>query len=80
MASESIMDTLEFFPHNYQIPQLSSTNRLLMAAKDMADDYQILTRKSHSQASGMTPYQPLVTWRQFSNSNYDKLCLPRLNM
>jgi hypothetical protein len=39
-ASEHIVDTLEFFPHNYQMPQLSSTNRLLMAAKDMTDDLQ----------------------------------------
>jgi hypothetical protein len=30
----------EFFPHNYQIPQLSSTDRLLMAAKDMMDAFQ----------------------------------------
>jgi hypothetical protein len=36
-ASERIVDTLEFFPHNYQMPQLSSTDRLLMAAKDMTD-------------------------------------------
>jgi hypothetical protein len=36
-ASERIVDTLEFFPHNYQLPQLSSTNRLLMAANDMTD-------------------------------------------
>jgi hypothetical protein len=34
-ASERIVDTLEFFPHNYQMPQLLSTDRLLMAAKDM---------------------------------------------
>jgi hypothetical protein len=34
-ASERIVDTLEFFPHNYQIPQLSSTYILLMAAEDM---------------------------------------------
>jgi hypothetical protein len=34
-ASARIVDTLEFFPHNYQMPQLSSTDRLLMAAKDM---------------------------------------------
>jgi hypothetical protein len=33
MASERIMDTLEFFPHNYQMPHSSSTNRLLMTAK-----------------------------------------------
>jgi hypothetical protein len=39
-ASERIVDTLEFFPHNYQIPQLSSTDRLLMAAKDMTDALQ----------------------------------------
>jgi hypothetical protein len=39
-ASERIMDTFEFFPHNYQMPQLSSTDRLIMAAKDMTDDLQ----------------------------------------
>jgi hypothetical protein len=39
-ASERIVDTLEFVPHNYQIPQLSSTDRLLMAAKDMTDAFQ----------------------------------------
>jgi hypothetical protein len=39
-ASERIVDTLEFFPHNYQMPQLSSTDRLLMAAKYMTDALQ----------------------------------------
>jgi hypothetical protein len=39
-VSERIVDTLEFFPHNYQMPQLSSTDRLLMAAKDMTDALQ----------------------------------------
>jgi hypothetical protein len=39
-ASERIVVTLEFFPHNYQMPQLSSTDRLLMAAKDMTDALQ----------------------------------------
>jgi hypothetical protein len=39
-ASERIVDTLEFFPHNYQMPQLSSTDRLLMAAKKMMDALQ----------------------------------------
>jgi hypothetical protein len=36
-ASERIVDTLEFFPNNYQMPQLSSSERLLMASKDMTD-------------------------------------------
>jgi hypothetical protein len=35
-ASERIVDTLEFFPHNSPMPQLSSTDRLLMAANDMS--------------------------------------------
>jgi hypothetical protein len=39
-ASERIVDTLELFPHNYQMPQLSSTDRFLMAAKDMTDALQ----------------------------------------
>jgi hypothetical protein len=39
-ASERIVDTLEFFPHNYQMPQLSSAERFLMAAKDMTDALQ----------------------------------------
>jgi hypothetical protein len=34
------VDTLELFPHNYQMPQLSSTDRLLMAAKDMTGALQ----------------------------------------
>jgi hypothetical protein len=36
------MDTLKFFPHNYQMLQLSSTNRLLMAAKDTTDAFRNL--------------------------------------
>jgi hypothetical protein len=39
-ASDPIVETLEFFPHNYQMPQLSSTDRLLTAAKDMTDALQ----------------------------------------
>jgi hypothetical protein len=39
-ASERIVDTLEYFPHNCPMPQLSSTDRLLMAAQDMTDAFQ----------------------------------------
>jgi hypothetical protein len=39
-ASDRIVDTLEFFPHNYQMPHLSSTDRLIMAAKDMTYAFQ----------------------------------------
>jgi hypothetical protein len=36
-ASERIVDTLKFFPHNSPMPQISSTARILMAAQDMKD-------------------------------------------
>jgi hypothetical protein len=36
-ASERIVDTLEFSPHNSPMPQLSSTDILIMAAKDMTN-------------------------------------------
>jgi hypothetical protein len=39
-ANECIVDTLEFFRHNYQMPQLSSNERLIMSAKDMTDALQ----------------------------------------
>jgi hypothetical protein len=39
-ARERIVDTLEYFPHNYQMPQLSTTDRLLMAAKDMTGAFR----------------------------------------
>jgi hypothetical protein len=35
--SEHIVDTLEFFPHNFPMPQLSSTYRLIMAANDISN-------------------------------------------
>jgi hypothetical protein len=36
-ASERIVDTLEFFPHNSPMPQLSSTDRLIMAVNEMSN-------------------------------------------
>jgi hypothetical protein len=39
-ASDRIVDTLELFPHNHQMPQLSFIDRLLMADKDMTDTFQ----------------------------------------
>jgi hypothetical protein len=36
-ASERTVDTLEFPPHNSPMPQLSSTERLIMSANDMTN-------------------------------------------
>jgi hypothetical protein len=41
---------------------------------------RILIQKYHSLESEMTPSWHLLTWLQFSNSNYDKLHLPRLKL
>jgi hypothetical protein len=79
-ASERIMDTLELFPHNYQMPQLSSTDRLLMAAKDMTDALQHPHPEVPLASVGDDTISALADLEQFSNSNYDKLRLPRLNL
>jgi hypothetical protein len=42
--------------------------------------YKILIQKSHSLALAMTPYPQPLNWRQFSNSNFNKPCLPRLKL
>jgi hypothetical protein len=34
---ERIVDTLKFFPHSSPMPQLSSTDRLLMASNDISN-------------------------------------------
>jgi hypothetical protein len=39
-ASKRIVDTLEFLPHNYQMPRLYSTARLIMTAKDMTSAFK----------------------------------------
>jgi hypothetical protein len=36
-SSERIIDTLDFFPRNSPMPQMSSSDRILMAAQDMTD-------------------------------------------
>jgi hypothetical protein len=36
-ASERILDSLELFPHNFPMPQLSSTDILIMAANYMSN-------------------------------------------
>jgi hypothetical protein len=54
-ASELIVDTLEFFPHNFPMPQFSSTYRLIMAANDMSNAIKSITLRYHSRTLGMTP-------------------------
>jgi hypothetical protein len=41
---------------------------------------KILIQKCHSLASEMTPSRHLLSWLKISNSNYDKLHLPRFQL
>jgi hypothetical protein len=71
-ASERIVDTLEFFTHNYQMPQLSSTDRLLMAAKDMTNALQNPHPEFPFASVGDDTIEALT--------DYDNLRLPRLKL
>jgi hypothetical protein len=61
-ASERIEDTLEFCPQNYQMTQLSCTDRFQMHCNTRIRRYRSLT-------SEMTPSLRSQHWRKFSNSN-----------
>jgi hypothetical protein len=78
-ASEGIVDTLEFFPDNYQMPQLSSTDRL-MAARDMMDALKNPPLEVPFASVGDDTISALADLASILNSNYDKLGLPRLKL
>jgi hypothetical protein len=42
--------------------------------------HKTLTQRCHSLKSEMTPSQHLMNWMQYSDSNYDKLHLPRFRL
>jgi hypothetical protein len=77
-ASERIVDTLEFFPHNFQMPQLSSTDRLIMAANDMSNAY----KKSHPEVPfshiGDDTITALATLAEIFKNKFQKVQIPGL--
>jgi hypothetical protein len=75
-ASERIVDTLEFFPHKFQMPQLSSTDILIMEANDISNALKILTLRYHSRTSGMTPSQRSPRWPKISKTSFKKFKFP----
>jgi hypothetical protein len=56
-ASERIVDTMEFSPQNSPTPQLSSTDRLAMAANDMAE----ALKHSHPEVPLAQVYDDTIT-------------------
>jgi hypothetical protein len=79
-ASERIVDTLEFFPHIYQMPQLSSNDRLLMAAKDMTYSLHNPHPEVPFARVGDDTILALTDLAEIFKLNYDKLHLPRLKL
>jgi hypothetical protein len=72
-ASERIVDTLEFFPHNFPMPQLSSTDRLIMAANDMSN----ALKNSHPEVPflhiGDDTIAALATLAEIFKTNFQKV-------
>jgi hypothetical protein len=76
-ASECIVDTLEFFPRNFQMPQFSSTDRLIMAANDMSNALKNPHTKvplSHIWDDTITA---LTTLADIFKNKFQKVQIPR---
>jgi hypothetical protein len=75
-ASERIVDTLEFFPHNYQMPQLSSNARLIMAAKDMTDALKYQNPEAPFTHVGDDTISALTTLAEIFKLKFEKVPIP----
>jgi hypothetical protein len=77
-ASKRIVDTLEFSPHNYQMPQLASTYRLIMAANDMSNALQ----KPHPEVRfthiGEDTISALTALAEIFKLKFQKVHIPKL--
>jgi hypothetical protein len=72
-ASERIVDTLKSFPHNSPMPQISSMDRLLMAANDMTGALKIHIQMPHLQQLEVTQSQRCHNWQKFSKISFKSL-------
>jgi hypothetical protein len=77
-ASEGIVDTLDFFPRNFQMPLLSSTDRLIMAANDMSN----ALKNPHSEVPfshiGDDTITALTTLAEIFKNKFQKVHIPEL--
>jgi hypothetical protein len=76
--SECIVDTLNFFPHNYLMPQLSPTDRILMAANDMNDALKHHHPDVTFNRVGDDTKKALATLSAIFKNNYNKPPVPEL--
>jgi hypothetical protein len=77
-ASERIVDTLEFFPHNFQMPQLSSTDRLIMAANDMSNALKNLHPEVPFPHIRNNTITALTTLAEIFKNKFQKVQIPGL--
>jgi hypothetical protein len=71
-ASELIVDILEFFLENSPMPQLSSADRLIMAANDIADALKHLHLDFTFNTVGYDTISALTTLSPFSKESTTK--------
>jgi hypothetical protein len=75
-TSERIVDSLEFFPHNFLMPQLSSTDRLIMAANNMSN----ALKNSHHEVPfshiGDDTITALTTLAEIFKNKFQKVQIP----
>jgi hypothetical protein len=77
-ASERIVDTLMFFPHNFPMPQLSSTDRLIMAANDMSNALKNPHPEVPFSHIGDDAITALTTLVKIFKNNFQKVQIPGL--
>jgi hypothetical protein len=77
-ASERIVETLEFPPHNFPIPQLSSTDRLIMAANDMSNALKNPHPEVPFSHIGGDTITALTTLAEIFKNKFQKVHIPGL--
>jgi hypothetical protein len=78
-ASERTVDTLEFFPHNSPMPQLSSTDRLIMAANDMTNALKNPHPEVPFSQFGDDTIAALAQLAEIFKNNFQKVKAPELS-
>jgi hypothetical protein len=77
-GSERIVDTLDFFHHNFQMPQLSSTERLIMAANDMSNALKIPHPEVPFSLIGDDTISALTALAEILKNKFQKVQIPGL--
>jgi hypothetical protein len=77
-ASKRIVDTLKFFPRNFQMPQLSSTDRFIMAANDMSNALKNPHPVVPFSHIGDDTITALTMLAEIFKNNFQKVHIPEL--